>query len=156
MEARQHMHNAAVCGGLGFGNAMASLAHALGHSLGAGLNLPHGRAVGLCLPYTVEFAAREAPQRFAELAAILGISREGGKMAARQLASRLRELSRQIEAPTNLAGANIERTRFESALDTLVENAMNDTQMLTAPRVPNYEGLRLLFLYIFDGKPVDF
>ena len=156
MEARQHMHNAAVCGGLGFGNAMASLAHALGHSLGAVFHLPHGRVVGLCLPYTIEFSVREAPQRFAELAAILGISRDDGEMAARQLASRLRELSRQIGAPTNLAEANIERTNFESALDLLVENAMNDTQMLTAPRVPNYEQLHRLFLYIFDGKPVDF
>jgi len=35
MEARERMHNAATCAGLGFGNAMASLAHATGHALGA-------------------------------------------------------------------------------------------------------------------------
>lgn len=156
MEARLHMHNAAVCGGLGFGNAMASLAHALGHSLGAVLHLPHGRAVGLCLPYTIEFAAAEVPQRFAELAAILGISQQNGEIAARQLATRLRELSRQIEAPTNMMEANIERTGFETTLDVLVENAMDDTQMLTAPRPPTYEQLRRLFLNIYDGNPVDF
>jgi alcohol dehydrogenase class IV len=46
---------------------MASMAHAMGHTLGAIFHLPHGRAVGICLPYTIEFAAQEAPERFAEL-----------------------------------------------------------------------------------------
>jgi alcohol dehydrogenase class IV len=156
MEARQHMHNAAACAGLGFGNAMASLAHALGHSLGAVLHLPHGRAVGLCLPYTVEFAAREAPERFAEMAVLLGISNQEGETAARQLALHLRDACRQVGSPSSLIEANIQRDAFEARLDILVEYAMNDTQMLTAPRPPTYEELRRLFLYIFDGKPVDF
>jgi len=55
--AREKMHNAATSAGLGFGNAMASLAHAMGHVLGSVFHIPHGRAVGLCLPYTIEFAA---------------------------------------------------------------------------------------------------
>ena len=38
---------------------MASVAHAMGHVLGATFHVPHGRAVSLCLPYTLEFAARE-------------------------------------------------------------------------------------------------
>ena len=33
--AREKMHNAAALAGLGFGNSMASMAHALGHALGA-------------------------------------------------------------------------------------------------------------------------
>ena len=156
MQARTHMQNAAVCAGLGFGNAMASLGHALGHTLGGAFHLPHGRAVGLCLPYSVEFAARDVPERFAELAAILDISHQGGETAARQLALHLRDACRQIGSPTSLVEANIRRGAFETALDSLVDNAMNDTQMLTAPRSPSYEELRRLFLYIFDGKPVDF
>ncbi|MGC9349936.1 MAG: iron-containing alcohol dehydrogenase, partial [Anaerolineae bacterium] len=53
--AREHMHNAATLAGLGFGNAMASMAHAAGHALGAAFHVPHGRAVGLLLPYTIEY-----------------------------------------------------------------------------------------------------
>jgi alcohol dehydrogenase class IV len=156
LEARQHMHNAAACAGLGFGNAMASLAHAMGHSLGAVLHLPHGRAVGLCLPSTIEFASREAPQRFADLAMTLGISHQEPEKAARQLAMRIRDLCRQINSPISLAEMTIVREVFEADLDILVDNAMNDSQMLTAPRPPNYDELHRLFQYLFDGKPVDF
>ena len=57
-KAREKMHNAATIAGLAFGNSMAAMAHGLGHSMGAILPIPHGRGVGLCLPYTIEFTVR--------------------------------------------------------------------------------------------------
>ena len=59
-DARGHLQNAATIAGLGFGNAMAGLAHGMGHSLGAVFHVPHGRAVALFLPYTIEYCANEA------------------------------------------------------------------------------------------------
>ncbi len=156
LEAREHMHNAATCAGLGFGNAMASLAHAMGHALGALFHVPHGRAVGIFLPYTIEFAAREAPDRFAELAAFLGCSPAGGEKGARALAEAVRDLGRRIAFPLSLAEAGLERAPYEAALERLVENAFNDTQIVTAVRSPSYEELREVFLYAYQGRPVDF
>ena len=162
MEARERMHNAATCAGLGFGNAMASMAHAMGHTLGALFHVPHGRAVGLCLPYTIEFAAREAPGRFAELASLVGCSSppvrggRGGEQAARALAERIRDLCREVGNPTGVAEVGIERAAYEAQLDKLVGDAFNDTQMITAARAPSYDELRRLFLYAYEGKPVDF
>jgi alcohol dehydrogenase class IV len=154
-EARERMHNAAVCAGLGFGNALASAAHAMGHVLGAVFHLPHGRAVGICLPYTIEFAAKEAPERFAELGALLGQS-EKGEDGARKLAERIRELCKVIGVPTSLVDAGVAREAFETNLDKLVEDAFNDTQMVTAVRCPTFDELKRLFSYAFEGKPVDF
>nr|HID12524.1 iron-containing alcohol dehydrogenase [Anaerolineae bacterium] len=154
--ARERMHNAATCAGLGFGNAMASMAHAMGHALGAVFHVPHGRAVAIFLPYTIEFAAREAPERFAELAAILGFSQAGGEEAARVLAGRIRDLCHQIGNPTSVAQAGVEREVYETRLDKLVDDAFNDTQMVTAVRAPSYDELRQLFLYAYEGRPVDF
>jgi len=156
LEAREHMHNAATCAGLGFGNAMASLAHAMGHALGALFHVPHGRAVGIFLPYTIEFAARTSPDRFAELAAFLGCSPAGGDEGARALAGAVRDLGRRIAFPQSLAEAGLERAPYEAALERLVENAFNDTQIVTAVRSPSYEELRELFLYAYAGRPVDF
>ena len=156
MEARERMHNAATCAGLGFGNAMASMAHAMGHVIGSVFHLPHGRAVGICLPYTIEFAAREAPERFAELATMVGGSLVVGEDGARALAEQIRELCRQIEVPTSLAETGIERAAFESRIDKLVEDAFNDTQILTAVRCPSYEELRDLFTYAYEGRGIDF
>jgi alcohol dehydrogenase class IV len=156
MEARERMHNAATCGGLGFGNAMASMAHALGHTLGGIFHVPHGRAVGLFLPYTIEFVAREAPERYAEMAAFTGCSTEGGEAAARALAGSIRDLCREVGCPTSVGEAGIGRDSFDAQMDTLADYAMNDTQMLTASRCPSDEELRRLFEYAYEGKPVDF
>jgi alcohol dehydrogenase class IV len=156
MEARERMHNAATCGGLGFGNAMASMAHAMGHALGAAFHVPHGRAVALYLPCAIEFAAREAPERFAELAGYLGCSDVGGEKAARALAQRVRELCRRVGNPTSVAEDGVKREDYEAQLGNLVDNAINDTQMLTAVRAPDYDELRRLFLYAYEGRPVDF
>ncbi|MDO8945373.1 MAG: iron-containing alcohol dehydrogenase, partial [Desulfobacterales bacterium] len=61
LEARGHLQNAATIAGLGFGNSMAALAHGMGHSLGAAFHTPHGRAVALFLPYTIEYCGRGEP-----------------------------------------------------------------------------------------------
>jgi alcohol dehydrogenase class IV len=156
MEARERLHNAATSAGLGFGNAMAAMAHAMGHALGASLHLPHGRAVGLSLPATIEFAAREAPERFADLAAFVRCTPAEGEAGARALAARVRDLCRQIGVPTSLATAGIERAAFDARLDKLVEDAFNDTQMVTAVRCPSYEELRRLYVYVYAGWVVDF
>ena len=156
MEARERMHNAATCAGLGFGNALASMAHAMGHVLGAMFHVPHGRAVAIFLPYTIEFAAREEPERFAEMAAFIGCSNEGGEKAARSLAGCVRDLCQKVGNPIKVAEAGIERKAYEAHMDKLVDDAFNDTQIITAVRSPSYEELRQLFLYAYDGQPIDF
>ena len=156
MEARERMHNAAAIAGLGFGNAMASMAHAMGHTLGATFHIPHGRAVGIYLPYTIEFCAREAPERFAELAALTGCSQAGGEEGARALARRIRDLARQIGSPISVAEAGVAREDHEAQLDKMVDDAFNDTQMVTAVRAPSYDELRQLFQYAYEGREVDF
>ncbi len=72
-EAREHMHNAATIGGIGFGNSQATLAHCMGHALGALFHVPHGRAVALFLPYTIEFTANGGGSRYADIARALGL-----------------------------------------------------------------------------------
>jgi alcohol dehydrogenase class IV len=156
IEAREKLHNAAACAGLGFGNAMASMAHSMGHALGAVFHIPHGRAVGIFLPYTIEFFAREAPERFAELAALASISDVGGEEAARTLAEHIRDLCREIGNPVSVAEVGVEREAYEAQLDKLIDDAFNDTQILTAARSPSYDELRQLFLYAYEGRPIDF
>jgi alcohol dehydrogenase class IV len=155
-EARERLHNAATCAGLGFGNAMAAIAHAMGHATGAVFHVPHGRAVSVFLPYTIEFAARELPERYAEMARLVGCSDETGLAGALSLARRIRELCRAIDSPHSLSDAGIDRTEFGGNLDKLVDDAANDTSIVAAPRVPTYDELERLFLYAYEGRSVDF
>ncbi|HDD61380.1 MAG TPA: iron-containing alcohol dehydrogenase [Chloroflexi bacterium] len=154
--AREKMHNSATSAGMGFGNAMASLAHAIGHVLGSVFHIPHGRAVGMCLPFTIEFAARgEDPSRIMTLAQLLGIKGADSKIGG-LFATELRDLAKTIENPLSLSELEIDKTTFDDLLEKMVDDAFNDTQIITAPRAPSYQELEQLFQYIYSGQPIDF
>jgi alcohol dehydrogenase class IV len=154
-QAREKMHNAATSAGLGFGNALSSLAHAMGHTLGALYHIPHGRAVGACLPYTIEFAARSELLRIELMTSILGIPIQNEGVGS-ALANAIRQLMHTIELPVRISDLGIPEKDFESDIQSLVEYSFNDAQILTAPRPPSYEELEKIFRYAYAGQPVDF
>ncbi|MFQ5893997.1 MAG: iron-containing alcohol dehydrogenase, partial [Nitrospinota bacterium] len=107
LEAREKMHNAACIAGLGFGNALAALAHSMGHSLGGAFHVPHGRAVGLFLPYTIEFIVRGGGTRYAEIARFLGLAAESEEDGAANLVSAIRGLLERLSQPTTIGELDI-------------------------------------------------
>lgn len=155
-EARAKMHYAATLAGLGFINSMAALAHALGHSLGAIFHIHHGRAVGLFLPYTIEYCANAGGTRYGEIVRFLGIPYQDEKEAAAILVGKIRELAKSIHEPLSLAEAGIPREEFEKALGKLVENASMDATINTGTRIPSEKETEKLFLYAYEGKSIDF
>jgi alcohol dehydrogenase class IV len=155
-QAREKMHNAATGAGMGFGNAMASLAHAMGHVLGSVFHIPHGRAVGLCLPYTIEFASGgEDPSQIHTLARILGIKGSNSKIGG-AFAGSLRDLAKTVDNPISLTELGLDKNTFIGQLEKLVDDTFNDTQIITAPRAPSFQELERLYQYVYDGQPVDF
>jgi alcohol dehydrogenase class IV len=155
-EAREHLHNAATMAGLGFTNSQATLAHAMGHALGAVFHVPHGRAVALFLPYTIEFTANAGGSRYFEIARVLGLSAADDRSGAASLVAALRDLQRTVHQATSLAELGIERPVFDKALADLIAKAETDTQLVTSPRLPETSELRRLYEYAYDGRPVDF
>lgn len=156
-EARERMHNAAAIAGLGFINSMCSLAHAMGHSLGAIYNIPHGRSVGLFLPYTIQFnALDDSPNRYQEIAGFLGLPAERSEPGALSLVRAIRQLAQEIGQPASIQEAiNISPADLDSDLEILVEHAEADTQFITAVRIPGTEDVRKLFEYAYQGRDVD-
>jgi alcohol dehydrogenase class IV len=155
-EAREKMHNAACIAGLGFGNSMAALAHALGHALGGVFHVPHGRAVGLFLPYTIEFTIRGRATRYAEIARFLSLSAGDEAEGAASLVHAIHDLARQIDQPLTIRDLGIAQEDFEANLPKLVANAETDTSMVTSIRVPSTEQCEQLFRYAYEGKEIGF
>jgi alcohol dehydrogenase class IV len=156
-EAREKMHNAATIAGLGFGNSMAAMAHAMGHAMGAILPIPHGRAVGLCLPYTIEFTILGyLPTRYGELARFLSLPATDEAEGAASLVKAIRDLARSIGQPTSLQEAGVSPQEFEEKLPKLVENAINDAAMTVGLRFPEDEEVEKAYRYIYEGKSIDF
>jgi alcohol dehydrogenase class IV len=155
-EAREHMHNAAAIGGIGFGNSQATLAHCMGHALGVLFHVPHGRAVALFLPYTIEFTANGGDSRYAGIAQALGLPAGDESIGAANLVAAVRDLERQLQQPLTVCELGIDRSAFEQALPELVARAETDTQIATSWRVPDSDELRRLFEYAYTGRSVDF
>lgn len=156
-EAREHMANAATIAGMGFGNSMVALAHAMGHTFGAQFKVPHGRAVGLFLPYTMEFTRNGGMGRYSDIARWVGFtdSRDEAE-GATLLIEQVRALASEVDHPGTIANLGIERSALDEAMDTMVANAETDNGIIAAPRMPETEELRRLFDYAFDGRSVDF
>ena len=155
-EAREHLHNAAAIAGLGFGNSMTALAHDMGHALGALFHTPHGRAVSLCLPYTIEFTAHGGGSRYYEIARFLHLPARDEAEGAASLAAAIRDLRRTLNEPATIRDLGVTPAAFVETLPHLITNAEQDTDIVTSPRQPDRDQLQRLFEYTYEGKRVDF
>jgi alcohol dehydrogenase class IV len=156
MEAREKMHNAGCIAGIGFINALSSMAHAAGHSLGALFHVPHGRAVGLFLPYTIEFIGEAREELWAEIAYVIKLEVPKGKRAATVLAQTIRGLAREINQPLSIKEAGISLDSFNKVMGKLIDNVMADGSLIVSPRIPNVAETEKFFGYVYEGKSIDF
>jgi len=156
LEAREKMHNAGCMAGIGFINSMCALAHATGHSLGGIFHTPHGRAVGLFLPYTIEFIGDAREELWAEIAYSIRLQVPEGKKAAPILAQGIRDLARGINEPLSIKELGIPSDSFDNSMEKLVDYAMADFQLVTTARSPSSEETEKFFRYAYEGKSIDF
>jgi alcohol dehydrogenase class IV len=155
--AREKLANCAAIGGLGYINSMVGLAHSMGHALGAAFKIPHGRAVGVCLPYVLGFYAGEdrpddVKTRFVDIAQFVGLRHDDERVAARELITRIRHLAKAIDQPLTLMDLGISHADFSARRDALVDIALNDTVIFASPRQPSAEELHMLFEAVYEGR----
>lgn len=155
-EAREKMHNAATIAGLAFSNSQAGVAHAMGHSFGAIFKVPHGKATGVFFPYSIEFAVKEAGERYAEIAKAIGIEAPSVEAAVKKLVDTIRTLMKKIGEPLTVKEMGIKWEDYGQKLDELVAKAEMSACNFVSPRVASSAELRKLFTYAFEGRTVDF
>ena len=155
-EARERMHNAASIAGIAFGNSMLGLAHAMGHAMGAVLHVPHGRSVGLFLPYVVEYTANAGDSHYGEIAHFLRLPAEDEEEGTASLVEAIRDLSAGIDFATSIQQLGIDRAAFDDALPKLVNNALADNQLFFNQRYADADDLARLFQYAYEGRSIDF
>jgi alcohol dehydrogenase class IV len=156
MEAREKMHNAGCIAGIGYINALAAMAHAAGHSLGALFHIPHGRAVGLFLPYTIEFIGEAREEIWAEIAYAIKLEIPKGEKAATVLARAIRGLARSINQPLSIKETGISLDSFNKAMEKLIDNVMADGTLIVSARIPNVAETEKFFGYVYEGKSIEF
>lgn len=159
LDARKEMQNAAILAGLSFGNSMAGLGHSTGHALGAIYHIPHGRTVGLFLPYTMEYLmndSEETTAKYAEIARFCGIDSGDDKECTQALIIKIRELAKAIGQPLSVKDCGIDKDTYEASIPDLVDRALNEVMTMTVTRIPGVEDLEKIFRYAYEGKKIDF
>lgn len=158
-EARKEMMYAATLAGMSFGNSMAGLGHSTGHALGAVFHLPHGRSVGLFLPYTMEYLINgsvETAAKYAEMARFCRIAEGPDPECAKALVASIRSLAGQLGQPLSIKACGIDQAEFEESIPGLIDRAINEVMTITVTRIPGEEDLEKIFRYAYDGRSIDF
>jgi alcohol dehydrogenase class IV len=134
MEARGGVMLASLEAGLAFSNASLGCVHALAHSLGGYLDLPHGECNALLLPHVVDYNFASVPERYRCLGEALGLDFGGLPEAEirRRLCGHLLELRRSLGIVDGLRARGL----AETDIPVLARKAINDPCNATNPRRP--------------------
>lgn len=135
VEARTGMMLASTYAGLAFSNAILGAVHAMAHSLGGLLDLPHGLCNAILLDHVVDFNFEAAPDKFRQLGKVLGAP----ITASAPLNDVRDETLAAFRKLKHAAGVNINLCQLGMTMEdlpVLAEKAMADACMLTNPRQP--------------------
>ncbi len=138
--ARAQMQLACLEAGLAFSNAILGAVHALAHSLGGLLDLPHGECNAILLPPVMAFNAPSCPERFEAMARTLGLDFGPGEAAGAMIQA-VEELKKRLGLTRTLSAIGV---RPED-LDRLAEKALKDPCLLTNPRVASLADLKGIY-----------
>jgi alcohol dehydrogenase class IV len=155
-EARTKMHIAATLAGMSFSNSDVAIVHALGHAAGGVLKVPHGKVMAIILPYSVEYNAKAAMRKYAEIAKTVGIEAKTDNDSVEKLVKTFRQLQRELDEPGSLKEAGVPLEEFEEKLDDLATKAIKSVVLRGNPRPLSLEEARKLYTYIYNGKRIDF
>ncbi|OIQ49797.1 1,3-propanediol dehydrogenase [Pseudodesulfovibrio hydrargyri] len=144
LEARTGMMLASTYAGLAFSNAILGAVHAMAHSLGGLLDLPHGLCNAILLDRVVAYNFDAEPEKYRRLGVILGadIPEETSIDEARE---RTLEAIRDLKRSVGVTHTLCELGMTDEDLPLLARNALSDACMLTNPKQPTADELIQIF-----------
>ncbi len=144
MQARLAMANAATMAGVAFSNSMVGMVHALGHTVGAMCHVPHGTAMSLFLPDTLEYSLDTIENILAELLLPMVGPEEFVDTPQNQRATRfiesVRELRQAISESSGLPQTLKEAGISEDKLEELAKATLLDPAVLFNRKKVDEEG----------------
>lgn len=150
--AREMMAYAEYSAGMAFSNAGLGMVHAMAHSLGGRMNLPHGICNAVLLPYVMEFngSRPETAGKYKKVAKALKLPEAAGmtgEQAVSQSAAFIRQLSKELGLAQSLKELQVDPGDFKA----LTETAMQDSCMEDNPFKPTEEQVMEVFKRAYDG-----
>lgn len=144
IEARTHMMTASCMAGMAFANSGLGIVHSTAHSLGGVINLGHGVANAVMLPYCMEYNLVSNPEKFVNIALALGQKVNDLSLhdAAFKAIKAVKKLTRSIGINERLSNLGVKREMLEG----LANKALTDVGTIpNNPRKPSFEDLLKIF-----------
>ncbi|NYB52155.1 MAG: iron-containing alcohol dehydrogenase [Methanobacteriaceae archaeon] len=143
IDLRAQMMLSSLHAGLAFSNASLGLIHAMAHSLGGFLDLPHGECNAILLDHVVEFNFESEVEKYRQIGEALGLQLGGvsDNEAKRILIGGIRDLKAQAGINHSLKDAGV----TTSDIPELARKAMNDACIITNPRRPSLSDVEVIF-----------
>lgn len=138
-EAREAMMLGATLAGAAFSNASVALVHGMSRPIGAHFHVPHGLSNAVLLPAVTRFSLEGAPERYAELAAAMGL---GDHPEA--LVDELDALNAELRVPS-LSGLGVEREHLDRVKADMAQAALDSGSPGFNPRTASAEEIVALY-----------
>ena len=146
-QARENVHIAASLAGQAINNSITGMAHGMDQA-GGDFGLPHGLMTGMLLPYTMSYLMPQPV--YGKVAEQLGI--EGSEEEKqKKLIERIWALYDEIQMPRTLKEAGVPEKEYLEKIPAYISRAMNDANVLMAPKNPTEEELDGLYRQFYYG-----
>lgn len=134
---------ASLHAGLAFSNASLGAVHAMAHSLGGYLDLPHGECNALLLETVIKYNYTSAPDRYDEIGEAMGcpIYSVPQKERPEMICAEIHRLRIALGVGQTLGALGVTR----EVIPLLAQKAMHDACMVTNPKNPVKEEIEALY-----------
>jgi alcohol dehydrogenase len=143
LHARVNMTLGCLEAGLAFSNASLGAVHAMAHSLGGYLDLPHGECNAILLSHVMSFNYNDAQQQFQLIAKAMGLKehRLTTKQLQHNIISEVNRLRQSVGVLRTLSGLGV---RSNDVIE-LASKAILDPCLLTNPRSAIKRDLEVIY-----------
>ncbi|WP_263120586.1 bifunctional acetaldehyde-CoA/alcohol dehydrogenase [Cellulomonas fimi] len=166
--AREKMHNAGTIAGMAFGNAFLGIVHAMAHVVGSTFHLVHGRTNATLLPHVIRYNGQiptkltswpkyehyVAPERFQQIAQMLGLPAETPEQGVESYAVAIEALRAKVGIPNSFQAQGVDEQDFLSRLDEVAMGAYEDQCAPANPRMPMREDMKDIMTAAYYGTSV--
>jgi acetaldehyde dehydrogenase/alcohol dehydrogenase len=168
-DAREKMHNAGTIAGMAFGNAFLGIVHAMAHVIGSTYHLVHGRTNATLLPHVIRYNGKVptkltswpkyehyvAPERFQQIAAMLGLPAATPEEGVESYALAIEALRAKVGIPASFQAQGVDEQEFVGRLDEVAYGAYEDQCAPANPRMPMIEDMKDLMTAAYYGTSMD-
>lgn len=137
IEARENMSLASLQAGLAFSNASLGAVHAMAHSLGGYLNLPHGESNALLLDHVIRFNYESSRDRYQRIGAMFGVDNASERELTESIA--------KLRAQCGILGGLTARGVTRGTIEDLAPYAERDACIFTNPRRASLADIKTIY-----------